>query len=171
MGWQFLSLTQRLDIDKSQFDCGNEKINSFLRNSAIACEREGISKIFLMLSEEQHLVGYYTLGASIIPLGEIPNRYKRGLPNFPFPAVLIGQFGIDRQWQGEGLSYLLLADLYRRIVLAYRQNIIAFKVIRVDTEKDNSKAQEFWRKQGFISFKKSLNSLFLPIQTILNEFE
>ena len=66
-----------------------------------------------MISDEDQIAGYYTLGASTIPLNEVPNKYRRGVPQFPFPAVLIGQFGVDMSWQGQKLSYLLLADAYR----------------------------------------------------------
>lgn len=92
-----------------------------------------------MLSEADKIVGYYTLGNSTIPLSEVPNKYKRGIPNIPFPAVLIGQFGIDKSCQGKGLSYLLLGDAYTRIALAYRQKIFAFRAIRVDTRNDDTK--------------------------------
>ncbi len=122
-----------------------------------------------MLSEPDKIVEYYTLGNSTIPLSEVPNKYKRGIPNFPFPAVLIGQFGINKSCQGQGLKYLLLNDVYSRIALAYRQKVFAFRAIRVDTRNDDAKL--FWEKQGFIPFKKSQNSLFIPVQTILNEFE
>jgi hypothetical protein len=169
MGWQFFSLSQWEDIDLTTFDCGDHHVNQFLINQALSCEREGLSRVFLMLSDDNELIGYYTLGASIIPLGEIPNKYKRGIPNFPFPAVLIGQFGINKKSQGQGLSYILLGDLYRRIVLLYQQKIIAFRAIRVDIQEETAKA--FWLKQGFIEFKKSSNSLFIPIKIILNEFD
>jgi GNAT superfamily N-acetyltransferase len=169
MGWRFLSLSQWQNVDLTNFDCGDTSVNHFLVNNALSCEKESLSRVFLMLSDADELIGYYTLGASIIPLGEIPNKYKRGIPNFPFPAVLIGQFGITKKWQGQGLSYVLLGDIYRRIILLYQQKIIAFRAIRVDVQ--DQKAKAFWLKQGFIEFKKNSNSLFIPVQTILNEFE
>lgn len=122
-----------------------------------------------MVSDEKKVVGYYTLGNSIVPVSEIPNQDKRGIPNFSFPAVLIGQFGIDSNYQGNKLSYLLLGDAYTRIALAYRQKILAIRAVRVDTRDERAKA--FWLKQGFIPFKKSQNSLFIPLKTILQEFE
>lgn len=169
MGWRFLSLNSVPEIDKTCFDCGDPDVNEFLRDSAEICEKEDFSRVFLMLSDEDKVIGYYTLGNSIIPINEVPNKYKKGIPNFPFPAVLIGQFGIDNSYQGKGLSYLLLGDAYTRIALAYQQKVFAFKAIRVDTRNDDAKL--FWVKQGFIPFKKSQNSLFIPVQTIINEFK
>lgn len=170
MGWQFLPLSEALEIDRTRFDCSNQNLNHFLKNSAEACEREGLSRVFVMLSDENEIVGYYTLGNSKIPLSEIPNKYKRGIPNYPFPAILIGQFGIDIKWQGQGLSYILFGDACRRIALNYKQSISAFNAVTVDTEKGDEQAKKFWEKMGFIPFKKSPHSLFIPVKTILKEF-
>lgn len=172
MGWNFLSLSDASNIYESSltdFDCGDLDVNKFLQDYAQICEQEDFSKVFLMVSDEQKVVGYYTLGNSLIPVSEIPNQFKRGIPNFSFPAVLIGQFGINKSHQGKGLSYLLLGNAYTRIALAYRQKILAIRAVRVDTRDERAKA--FWLKQGFIPFKKSQNSLFIPLKTILREFE
>jgi len=124
-----------------------------------------------MVSAEDELAGFYTLSTSQIPVSEIPNRYRKGVSkfSFPFPAVLIGQFAINKVLQGKKLSYCLLGDAYTRIAMAYKQSSIGFRAIRVDTR--NDKARDFWLKQNFIPFKKTENSLFMPVQTILQELE
>ncbi|NJK65486.1 MAG: hypothetical protein HC941_02155 [Microcoleus sp. SU_5_3] len=76
-------------------------------------DEAGFSRTFLMILEsgEAKVCGFYTLSASTIPVKELPDEYKQPLP-FPIPAILIGQFAIDRVWQGQGISRLLLADAY-----------------------------------------------------------
>ncbi|MEG4444596.1 hypothetical protein QUB47_11050 [Microcoleus sp. AT9_B5] len=96
----------------------------------------------------------------------MPDEYKQPLP-FPIPAILIGQFAIERVWQGQGISRLLLADAYRRICLLFEQEIIGFQAIRIDTRNEEAKA--FWLKQGFVPFRKTQRSLFLPVRTVLRE--
>jgi GNAT superfamily N-acetyltransferase len=169
VGWHFLSLSDTPEIDRTCFDCGNPGVNKFFVDSVEKYEREGFSRVFLMLSDENKIVGYYTLSSSTIPLREMPNKYSKGLPRHDIPAVLIGQFGIDKLWQGKGLSGKLLGDAYSRIVLHYKQSAIAFHAVRVDTIDD--KANEFWQKQGFICFKDSKQSLFVPVKQIVNIFE
>lgn len=171
MGWNFYSLSQALEIDRTYFDCGNQNINKFLKDSAEACERERLSRVFLMISDKNEIVGYYSLGNSKIPLSEIPNKYKRKMPNYPFPAILIGQFGVDKNWQGQKLSYMLFGDVCRRIVLNYQQSSSAFNAVMVETDKEDEQAKKFWEKMGFIPFKNSSYSLFIPVKTILNTFE
>jgi GNAT superfamily N-acetyltransferase len=171
VGWRFLSLRSSTDVNLALFNCGNNDVNAFLKDSAITCEDEGFSRVFLMLSDDNKLIGYYTLGNAVVPLAEVPNKYRRGIPQFPFPVMLIGQFGIDIKWQGKGLSYLLVGNAYTRIAQAYTQGISAFRAVRVDTQENDDEARRFWLKQGFIPFKKSTNSLFLPVMTILKELE
>ena len=50
-----------------------------------------------------------------------------------------------------------------------QQEIIGFQAIRVDTR--NKEAKELWLKQGFVLFKKTKRSLFLPVKTILRQLE
>jgi GNAT superfamily N-acetyltransferase len=169
VGWQFLSLNDAPDIDRSCFDCGNPGINNFFINSVDKYEDKGFSRVFLMVCDAKKVIGYYTLSNSVIPLHEVPNSYSRGLPRHDVPAVLIGQFGIDKTLQRRGLSYELLGDAYSRIALSFTQGAIAFNAVRVDTQDNTAKA--FWQKQGFTCFKKTQNSLFVPIERILNEFD
>lgn len=177
MGWRFCALGSALDIDRSSFDCETPDINEYIRNSATTFDQEDFSKVFLMVdTDSSALVGYYTLSTSVIPNRELPDEYAKGLPveasAFPLPAILIGQFAIDRNWQGKGLSTLLLGDTYRRIVLIWRQNSLGMKAVKVDTQngEQGERARGFWIHQGFTPFKKSPRSLFLPIKTIAQQF-
>ena len=180
LNFRFVSLQEFPQVDRSNFDCKNESVNKFIKDAAEDFSQARYSSVFLMLSENEDdkLVGYYTLSNSEIPLSEIPSRYKRNnkLPNTKLPAILIGQFGLHKDYQGiiidsqrnEKLSSFLLADCYRRIILLYESQISAFHAIKVDTQENDSKAQYFWQKQGFKSFKKQTNSFFLPVQVIIN---
>lgn len=168
MGWRFCSLKTFPTLQREEFDCGDEEINNYLKNLVETADEAGFSRTFLMIVEpgEVKVCGFYTLSASTIPVKELPDEYKQPLP-FPIPAILIGQFAIDRVWQGQGVSRQLLADAYRRICLLFEQEIIGFQAIRVDTRNEEAKA--FWLKQGFVPFRKTQRSLFLPVRTIMRE--
>jgi GNAT superfamily N-acetyltransferase len=170
VGWRFCTLKSFPNFPRDSFDCGDEEINNYLKNLVETADEAGFSRTFLMISEsgEAKVYGFYTLSASIIPVKELPDEYRQILP-FPIPALLIGQFAIDKVWQGQGISRKLLADAYRRICLLFEQEIIGFQAIRVDTR--NDVAKRFWLKQGFVPFKKNTRSLFLPVKTLLRELE
>jgi GNAT superfamily N-acetyltransferase len=170
VGWRFCTLKSFPNFPRDSFDCGDEEINNYLKNLVETADEAGFSRTFLMISEsgEANVYGFYTLSASIIPVKELPDEYRQILP-FPIPALLIGQFAIDKVWQGQGISRKLLADAYRRICLLFEQEIIGFQAIRVDPR--NDVAKRFWLKQGFVPFKKNTRSLFLPVKTLLRELE
>lgn len=169
MGWRFCSLREDLNIVRNNFDCGDEEINKYLKDFALVADEEGFSKAFLMVSEsnQDQVVGFYTLSNTSIAAQELPDEFMKGFV-FPCPAILIGQFAINKSFQNQKLSKPLLWDVYRRIILLYNTSS-TFRAIRVDTR--NSSAKTFWVKQGFIPFKKNHKSFFLPIQTMLKDFE
>ena len=170
MGWRFCTLKSVPNLQRDNFDCGDEEINSYLKNLVETSDAAGFSRTFFMIPEtgEANICGYYTLSASTISVKELPDEYRQPIP-FPVPAILIGQFAIDKVWQGKGISRKLLGDAYRRICLLFQQEIIGFQAIRVDTRNENAK--EFWLKQGFVPFKKTKRSLFLPVKIIIREVE
>lgn len=170
MGWRFCRLESIPNADINNFDCGDGDINLYLQKIYSDPENADYSRNFIMVDEfnETNIVGFYTLSSSNIPAQELPDEFINERP-YPCPAILIGQFGIDRNYQGQKLSRNLLWNAYRRIIISYQNGDIAFKAIRVDTP--NEKAKQFWKHQGFVEFKKRKKSLFLPIQTLIRELE
>ncbi len=169
MGWEFCSLD---DVPKDlikDFDCGDESVNAYLHESCLEEESERFAKIFIMLdnSSGYKLVGYYTLSNASIEAKELPDEFMKGKA-FPCPAILIGKFGIDKNFQGKKLSRVLLWDVYRRILLLYKGDS-AFKAIRVDTRKEE--AENFWNKQGFFRLQKRSKCFFLPVTTLIKLLE
>lgn len=79
----------------------------------------------------------------------MPDSFKRGIPAYPIPAVLIGKLAVDN-----------------RAVRASQE--IGIFAVRVDAT--DLKAKEFYLKPEFIPFQDKKFSLFLPIETILREF-
>ncbi len=118
MGWRFCTLKSFPNFQRDDFDCGDEEINNYLRNLVETADEAGFSRTFLMIYEsgEAKVYGFYTLSASIIPVKELPDEYRQPLP-FPIPALLIGQFAIDK--------VLGVADLrYERLNMQIIKTII-----------------------------------------------
>jgi hypothetical protein len=179
VGWRIRALSELSDVDRSSFDCSKQHINDFFRDSAQAGEKESLCRVFVLINDEmpKEVAGFYTLSNSSIRYRDIPDEYRPSLP-YEVPAVLIGQFALDKQWHGKTykdkkLSEHMLWDVYRRIVLYRQQSPAALNAIRVDTNEE--RAFKFWENQGFIVFKdhqsKMRRPLFLPIETIVNELK
>jgi GNAT superfamily N-acetyltransferase len=73
---------------------------------------------------------------------------------------------VDKFCQGQGLGIELLVNALLRIVKASEE--IGIYAVRVDAIDDQAK--QFYLKHEFIPFIDNSLSLFLPLQTIKQEF-
>ena len=143
------------------FDCGNTDLNIYLRQYARQNVKHRINKVFVAtdINSPQTIIGYYTLSAGSVRTNELPPEYKRRLPNYPVPIALLGRLAVDKNYQGQRLGTILLADAIQRIEKA--SEVIAVYAIVVDAL--NPSALAFYRQFGFISFPGQSLKLFLPL--------
>jgi len=152
--------------NRSQFDCGNEMLNRYLTQQATQDVRRSLAQIYVLLANDNVVIGYYTINASMIEYANLPEPVRKNLPRYPIPAALIGRFALDINYQGQGLARKLLGDALHRAV-AMSKTIGIYAVI-VDA-KDETVA-EFYRKLGFLELSDSSLHLYLPIKTIKDAF-
>lgn len=62
----------------------------------------------------------------------LPEALARNLPRYPIPVALIGQLAVDNQFQGKGLSSILLADVCHKVTQA--SSVLAVAGIIVDAK-------------------------------------
>lgn len=164
--WNFLPIDKKYQRDS--FDCGYPVLNDYLKKYARANHNKGIAKTFVAIPTSGRLKvdGYYTVNSSVIEYESMPDSFKRGIPAYPLPAVLIGKLAVDNPVQGQGLGREMLVNALIRAVRASQEiGIFAVRVDAIDL-----KAKEFYLKHEFIPFQDKKLSLFLPMETILREF-
>ncbi|WP_375331162.1 GNAT family N-acetyltransferase [Candidatus Tisiphia endosymbiont of Oplodontha viridula] len=150
------------------FDCGVEYLNKYLTNYAIQDIKRHLASVFVCVSNDDNdkkVIGYYTLSSSYIDITKLDKNYIKKLPHYPYlPAVLIGRFAIDRNYQGKKIGeYLLMDSLYK----VFKSEIAAFAAI---ADAKDSKAASFYKNYGFIQFIDTPNKLFLPMTVITKIF-
>lgn len=164
--WNFVPIDKR--YQKDSFDCGYPVLNDYLKKYARQNHNKGVAKTFVAFptSGSLKVEGYYTVNCSVIEYESMPDSFKRRIPAYPIPAVLIGKLAVDKSVQGQGLGRELLVNALLRALRASQE--IAIFAVRVDAI--DLKAKEFYLQHEFIPFYDKELSLFLPMETILREF-
>src|SRR5438445_13261060 len=91
--------------DVTQFDCGNEALNEFLRKYALLNTSAGIARTFVTTLEGQPAVtGYFSLAAGSIEPAHAPERIAKGVPRNAIPVILLARLAVDLKYHGHQLG-------------------------------------------------------------------
>ncbi len=137
---EFLNSTH-IDLMRS-FDAGpkGKEQTDFARNDAWNSHSRGLSTVFVVLSGEE-LLGYFTLSPFIVSLKirddlsenqrELVEKLRKRLVELlgmdikysSVPTILLGQFGIQEEYQGRGIGGELLAEIIKPYAILYAAQI------------------------------------------------
>lgn len=150
--------------DRAGFSCGKPPLDLYLRNQAGQDARRRVAAPFVAVEGESPVVlGYYTLSAFGIDLGDLPEETARRLPRYPVvPATLLGRLAVDRSVRGRGLGEFLLIDALRRAL--EQSATIAAAAVVVDAI--DEEAGRFYAHFDFIPFPERRDRLFLPMKSV-----
>lgn len=126
---------------------GSEALDRYLRTQASQDARRDLASVFVLVSDEGTLAGFYTLSATPVGITTLPQTLSRGLPRYPMiPATLLGRLAIDQRFQRQGHGRFLLIDSLRR---ALRSEVASHAVL-VDAKDDA--ASRYYEREGFLRF-------------------
>jgi predicted N-acetyltransferase YhbS len=150
--------------DRTAFSCGVEALDRYLRAQAGQDARKRVAAPFVLCAGDSHAVlGYYTLSALSIDVGDWPDDIARKLPRYPVvPATLLGRLAVEVSLRGKSMGEYLLMDALRRALLGSRQ--IASVAVIVDAKDDG--AVTFYKRYDFTPFVGHPSRMFLPMGTI-----
>ena len=155
---------QELDArrhDRTGFDCGIDLLNRYLKNLATQHRAKGIATRFVLVDVERpaQILGYYALSAATIELERLTDADRKGLPDYPIPAVRIGRLAGSVSVRGQGVGELLLQNAIKRVLQA-RSTLGVYAVV---VEAKDAKAEAFYRKYGFRLCDSQSRQLYLPL--------
>ena len=131
-------------------------------------EKNVAAPFVLTAAPAPQVLGYYTLSASLVNAGELPDALAKKLPRYPqLPVTLLGRLAVDHRMKGKGIGQFLLLDALRRS-LGAAANIAAMAVL-VDAKDDAAEA--FYRHFSFLPLHQQPRRLFLPMKTVAGLFE
>ena len=117
----------RQDDDTSQFSCGDETLDRWLRRYALMNHVGGGARTYVTTQGSQ-VVGYYALAATSVQRADATPRAARRTPQ-PVPAVLLGRLAVDQKEHGHGFGSHLLRDAIIRTLSA--AEIVGVRVLLV----------------------------------------
>jgi GNAT superfamily N-acetyltransferase len=151
----------REDHDRSSFTCGVDSLDRYLKTQAGQDVRRKANAVFILseVSAPARVLGYYTLCATAISQGDVPEAARRHIPRYPLVrATLIGRLAVAKERQGQRLGAVLVADALRRAFDS--AGTVGASMVVVDAL--NEAAGGFYAAHGFARLPDSLR-LVLPM--------
>ncbi len=150
--------------DRGGFTCGVESLDRYLKTQAGQDVRRKANAVFVLGERDDpaRILGYYTLCATAIAPGEVPEAARKHIPRYPLvSATLIGRLAVSRDRQGQRLGAILLADALRRAFES--ADTVGSSMIVVDAL--DERAAGFYAAHGFVRLPDSLR-LALPMSLV-----
>ena len=108
----------RPDHDLSDFSCGHASLDEWLRRRALANQKAGASRIYVVTNDRgQKVVAYYAIASGALAVRDATAKLRRNMPD-PIQMAILGRLAINQKFQGKGLGRALFRDAAIRIIRA-----------------------------------------------------
>jgi GNAT superfamily N-acetyltransferase len=152
------------DHDLSDFDCGEQVLNDWLKHRALKNESR-FSRTFVVC-DANRVVAYFCISAGAVERAAAPGKVRRNAPG-TIPVSVIGRLAVSRDYAGRGLGANILSDALRRIAVASQS--IGIGAVLVHAKDDRAK-RFYLACAEFIEYPTDSQTLFLPIETVIAAF-
>ena len=140
------------------FDCGEPILNDWLIVHARQAQASGSAKTFIV-TDDDYVVGYYSLTVGQINALEAPERARKGMGRYPLPVVILTRLAVSREYHGRGIGRGLLQDAIRRTLAIAEQ-----AGVRAMLTHPLPGAAGFYERFGFIPSPLKENQLLLLLK-------
>ncbi len=143
--------------DRAGFSCGVPAVDNYFKKTAKKLAEAGNVRLFVMVSTEQALIGFYAINAHAV-------NYRGSIP-----AAFIAMIGRDQRFSGAGFGGDLLVDALLRIDQAADSLGIAVVLLDVLDCGDpyrTARHQALYENYGFQPLLSKPTRLFLPLRVI-----
>jgi ribosomal protein S18 acetylase RimI-like enzyme len=156
--------------DRTGFSCGVAAVDNFFKKTANKLAKASNVKLYVMVNDDQALIGFYAINAHAVHYQDLPTRFARARPGHgSIPAAFIAMIGRDQRYTGSGFGADLLVDALRRIAQA--ADSLGIAVVLVDVldcgnPERTARRQALYESYGFQPLPSNPTRLFLPINAI-----
>lgn len=147
-----------LDHKVSSFACGEPALDEWLKRRALANQSSGASRTFVVVDDEQQVMGYYALAAGAIAHSDATRSIRQNMPD-PVPVMVLARLAVDARAQGCKLGGALLQDALQRCVLVSQNTGVRAMLVHAL----NDRARQFYEHYGFRASPTHLMTLMLRL--------
>ena len=139
--------------NRKQFKCEEESLTEYLQKQVNQDIRKRLATCFVLADRENKVIGFYTLSTESFGRETIPDKYKKVIPrNYNAPVILLGRLARHEDYKGKRIGEFLLIDALSRSLKLSNKSIGAMAVV---TDPINEKAQDFYKRYGFLELPSS----------------
>ncbi|MCM1142350.1 MAG: GNAT family N-acetyltransferase [Muribaculum sp.] len=146
---ELVKLTSSHDV--SQFDCGDDDLNEFLRDNALNFTEKRIANTYVLEDNGRIAAFFCLLNDKVSQQEAANNKWKKLKKGFPegkqfssYPAIKIGRFAVSSLYRGLNLGTILMDKIKK--MLNSNSYYSAFRYLTVDAY---ISAVEFYEKNKF----------------------
>ncbi len=151
--------------ERKSFDCGQPKINDFLKQQANQSAKKHYSQTHVLINNKhpERIIGFYTLTSILI---DKPMQHQINI-KYPFDlfGVNLARMGIDTEFQNNSLSSLLIIDALEKTIIV--NNKMGCQGLFLDAK--NLELITYYKKFGFILLSDTDNKMWMPMGTLTNK--
>ncbi len=127
------------------FDCSTPALNEWLIRRALANQRSGASRTWVVTDDDSgRVVGYYASATASIMGAAATRRAARNQPE-DVPAVLLARLAVDREFIGRGLGSALLKHFVAKALEV--ADVVGARVLLVHAQ--DEEARRFYVHHDF----------------------
>jgi len=156
--------------DRAAFSCGVEQVDNYFRRTASKLAKADNTRVWVMVSSEGVLVGFYAINAHAVDYTDLPDKFAKTRPGHgQIPAAYVSMIGVDKKFAGKGYGGDLLIDALWRIARAADDMgiaVVMLDVLDCGNPELVEKRLKLYTSYGFAPLPSSALRLFLPLATI-----
>jgi len=148
--------------NRKNFNCGESVLNDYLNRYARQNMTIGSSRTYVATQPDSNQIcAYFTLSAGAVAISDFPEDVRKGWPRL-VPAVHLGRFAVDVNFQGQQLGRSLLDAVFQKSLQA--ANVLGIVVVEVWALNEN--ARRFYEKFQFQPLLDDPFHLYLSLETV-----
>ncbi len=156
--------------DRAGFSCGVAAVDNYFKKTAKKLAEAGNVRLFVMVSADQALIGFYAINAHAVDYRDLPKRFARARPgNGTIPAAFIAMIGRDERYSGAGFGADLLVDALRRIAQAadsFGLAVALLDALDCGNPVRTGRRRALYESYGFQPLPSNPTRPFLPLNAI-----